>query len=186
MDETKRRIAAATWDLHRTVGPAETTISAIAERAGVQRLTVYRHFPDEVSLFRACAQHELTVNPLPDPRRWVPIADPAERLRTALTELYAYYRRSEAMTANLLRDVPRMPALEQVFSENVPPFVEEAMRTLRSAWSSSQAPDTLRTAALGHALDFNTWRSLVRGQGLSDDEAAALMAAFVCCADADA
>jgi hypothetical protein len=89
------------------------------------------------------------------------------------------------MTANLLRDAPRMPPLEQVFSENVPPFFEDAMRTLHSAWRSSQATDKLRTAALGHALDFNTWRSLVRGQGLSDDEAAALMAAFVCCAAID-
>lgn len=186
MDETKRRIAAATWDLHRTVGPAETTISAIAERAGVQRLTVYRHFPDEVSLFRACARHDLTVNPLPDPERWAAVADPAERLRAALAELYAYYRRSEAMTANLLRDVPRMPALAAVFNENIPPFLEVAMQTLLSAWSAAPEQDRLRIAALGHALDFNTWRSLARGQGLSDDEAVTVMVALVCCAAADA
>ncbi|MGD9895367.1 MAG: TetR/AcrR family transcriptional regulator [Dehalococcoidia bacterium] len=184
MDETKRRIAAATWELHRTVGPAETTISAIAERAGVQRLTVYRHFPDEISLFRACGQHELSVNPLPDPERWVAIADPAERLRTALAELYAHYRRSETMTANLLRDVPRMPALEEVFNENIPPFFEEATRNLLSAWSAARGQDRLRTAALGHALDFNTWRSLARVQGLADDAAVTLMVALVCCAAA--
>src|SRR3954454_19384323 len=79
-DETRRRITEATVELHRTVGAARTTISAIAEKAGVERLTVYRHFPDEGSLFDACSAHWIEANPLPDPAAWAAIADPDERL----------------------------------------------------------------------------------------------------------
>ena len=110
-DETHRRIAAATSELHAEIGPAATTISAIAERAGVERLTVYRHFPDEIELFRACQRHFLAEHPYPDPRAWAEIADPIARLRRALDDLYVRYRETEAMTANILRDAPSMPAL---------------------------------------------------------------------------
>src|SRR3954465_951907 len=96
-EETRRRITAATVELHREVGPARTTISAIAERAGVERLTVYRHFPDERSMFEACTTHYASEVPQPDPAKWAGIEEPAERLRAALLAFYDYYRRAEQM-----------------------------------------------------------------------------------------
>src|SRR5919107_5906511 len=93
--ETRQRILEAMVDLHREVGPARTTISAIAERAGVERLTVYRHFPDERSMFEACTTHYATEVPQPDPASWADIDDPAERLRAVLLNFYDYYRRAE-------------------------------------------------------------------------------------------
>ena len=181
MAETRRRIAAATWDLHRTVGPARTTISAIAKQAGVQRLTVYQHFPDELSLFRACQAHEFATNPPPDPARWALVPDPEARLRVALTDLYAYYGRSEPILANVQRDAPALPALQRVVAEERAGFQETALRILLEGWPDRDERQTLRRAALGHALAFQTWRSLVRDHGLSDDQAASLMVALVRC-----
>ena len=111
-DETRRRITEATVDLHGTVGPARTTVSAIAERAGVQRATVYRHFPDEESLFGACSAHWLAANPLPDLAEWAEIADPDERLRVGLGELYAWFDRGEYMLEKTTRDAAVVPAMQ--------------------------------------------------------------------------
>src|SRR5262249_20410852 len=110
-DETRRRITEAAVDLHGTVGPARTTVSAVAERAGVQRATVYRHFPDEESLFGACSAHWLAANPLPDLATWSSIADPDERLRVALGELYAWFDRGEYMLEKTTRDAALVPAM---------------------------------------------------------------------------
>src|SRR3954468_2933551 len=96
--ETRRRIVEATVQLHQEVGPAKTTISEVAERAGVQRLTVYNHFPDERALLGACSAHWVEHNPPPDPTEWVAIDDPDERMRTALSELYGFYEATEDMT----------------------------------------------------------------------------------------
>src|SRR4028118_2284302 len=103
-EETRLRIARATLELHETVGPALTTRSAIAERAGVTRPTVYSHFPDDLSLGKACSSLDLSENPLPDPGPWQEISDPEERLRSALTDLYSYFRRRGQLWANVLRD----------------------------------------------------------------------------------
>ncbi len=103
-EETRLRIARATLELHEILGPALTTRSAIAERAGVTRPTVYSHFPDDLTLGKACSSLELSDNPLPDPGRWEEIADPEERMRAALGDLYAYFRRREGLWANILRD----------------------------------------------------------------------------------
>src|SRR2546423_4242678 len=92
VSETRQRIVEATVELHTELGPARTTISAIAERAGVQRLTVYRHFPDERALFEACSGHWAAENPAPDPATWAAVDDPEERRRIALIEIYAFYR----------------------------------------------------------------------------------------------
>ena len=181
MAETRRRIAAATWELHRTVGPARTTISAIAKQAGVQRLTVYQHFPDELSLFRACQAHEFAANPRPDPTTWARIADPEERLPVALRDLYAYYGRSEPILANVQRDAPALPALQRVVAEGRAGFQETVLRILLEGWQDRDARQTLRRAAIGHALAFQTWRSLVRDHGLRDDQAVSLMVALVRC-----
>src|SRR4051794_39975816 len=111
-EETHRRITEATVELHRTVGASRTTIKAIAERAGVERLTVYRHFPDEASLFAACAAHWIAAHPPPDPSAWAAMGDPGRRLRVALGELYAWYDANERMLANNLRDAAALPELD--------------------------------------------------------------------------
>ena len=113
--ETRQRITESTAELHGTLGPSRTTISAIAEHAGVRRSTVYRHFPDEASLFRACTGHWMAQNPLPDLDAWEAIEDPNERLATALGEMYARYRRTERMMDNLLRDETTMPIIKELF-----------------------------------------------------------------------
>src|SRR5919202_659578 len=135
-EETRRRIAAATAALQEEVGPARTTTSAIAARGGVERLTVYRHFPEERELLRACQQHYLAAHPPPDPAPWGEIADPTERLRTALRALYAYYRATEAMTANVLRDLHAVPALAEVVAD-LPRFYAAIRELLAAGWAVS-------------------------------------------------
>ena len=172
--ETRRRIVEATVGLHETVGPARTTISAIAEVAQVQRLTVYRHFADERALFQACSAHWAAENPLPDPSEWAAVADPIERLRVALREIYAFFRATEGMTANLLRDLPDSAALQ----ETAAPFLQywETVRlALDRGWTTRGHRRALTRAVIGHAVEFDTWRSLVRRQGLDDLAAAGLM-----------
>lgn len=174
--ETRRRITAATVELHSTVGPARTTVSAIAQRAGVQRATVYRHFPSEADLFAACAAHWVAAHPYPAPDGWPAIADPRKRTRTALGELYAYYRKSAPMLANVRRDAQLLPALAQAAagSERYFAAVEEI---LARGWEGDM---TRRRAALALALDFGTWQSL--SARLPDADAAAVMTRMVGCA----
>jgi AcrR family transcriptional regulator len=180
VEETRRRIVEAAIELHKTVGPAHTSVSAIAEQAGVQRQTYYRHFPDERSLFEACSGLYMTRNPLPDPQSWLAIADPHERLRHGLAELYAYYAANEPMLAGVVRDAE----VDALTREMVGVFVAPAMGELRNALaagleSETSAPHLL--AALDLALDFNTWRLLVRRSGLSAEEAAGLALAVLRC-----
>jgi AcrR family transcriptional regulator len=174
LTETRERIVEATVELHDSLGPARTTISAIAERAGVQRLTVYRHFPDERTLFQACSGHWAAQNPTPDPASWAALDDPEVRLRTALTAIYAFYRRTEGMTGNLLRDLPELPVLQEVAA----PFIEywQSVRdVLEQGWKTRGHKRRLLRAVIGHAVAFETWRSLARQEGLEDDDAAETM-----------
>jgi AcrR family transcriptional regulator len=171
---TRKRIVEATVELHDSLGPARTTISAIAERAGVQRLTVYRHFPDERTLFHACSSHWTGQNPKPDPSTWVAIADPEERLQTALTAIYAFYRETEGMTGNLLRDLPDSPVLQEVAAPLVD-YWQTVREVLDRGWKTRGHKRTLLRAAIGHAIAFETWRSLTRREGLDDDLAAETM-----------
>ncbi len=113
-EETRRRIVEATVELHETIGGVDTTIGAIAERAGVERATVYRHFPDERSLFTACTSHYLERNPPPDPEQWRSIEDWETRLGVALAEIYSYHRRTEKMNALAAIDLPKLPVLQEV------------------------------------------------------------------------
>jgi AcrR family transcriptional regulator len=181
--ETRLRIVRATVELHETVGPALTTRSAIAERAGVSRPTVYSHFPDELSLGKACSTLDLSENPLPDPEPWEEIADPESRLRVALSELYYYFRRREGLLANILRD-QEMPHLR----DN--PDVREIMRPIVEHWERMQRAlivgwkthnSRLLLGAIGLALDFQSWRTMVRKQDMTDEQAVELMVRMVLC-----
>lgn len=178
MDQTRRRIIEAADRLHGTVGFVNATISAVAEAAGVERLTVYRHFPDERALVSACAVNFFTHRPLPDPAPWRRIRDPEDRLRTALMEIYAWYGANEGNLANFFRDAPLKPFLYELGAPMVGYF--SRVRDLLSAGRGARGRRRARLlAAIGHALDFATWRSLVRQQGISDGEAVELMIRLV-------
>ena len=176
--ETRQRIVEAAVELHGTLGPAQTTISAIAERAAVQRLTVYRHFPDERSLLHACSSHARALMPAPDAEAWRAILDPERRLRTALGELYPYFRRAEPFWANVLRDADLSPIVKEMAAKRRWGYLAVARDTLVAGW---RRPSARLTAALGHAVDFRAWESLARRQGLNDAQAADLMTTFVQC-----
>src|SRR5688572_7169508 len=172
--ETRQRIVEAMVALHREVGPARTTISAIAERAGVERLTVYRHFPDETAMFQACTAHYATEVPGPDPAAWADIEEPAERLRAALLAFYDYYRRAEDVLTHAARDLPQLPALAAVLRPREE-FVREIREGLLDGWGVERTARTRLAPAIAHALRFETWRSLARAEELGDAEAADLM-----------
>ena len=172
--------------MHESVGPSRTTISAVAERAGVQRQTFYRHFPDELSLFRACSSLDLSENPPPDPDLWAPIVDPEERLRVALAELYAYFRRRERILANVLRDAEGEAEVNANVREVLKPMAARWERMREVLCVGWEVPDgasekKLLGATIGVALDFQTWRTMVREQSLSDEEAIEVMARMVRC-----
>lgn len=176
-EETRRRITQAAVDLHGSVGPARTTISAVAERAGVQRGTVYRHFPDEDALFAACSSHWMAGHPLPDPTAWAAVGDPDARVRAALGDMYAWYAGGEQMLERTTRDVALVPALRpsmKAFAAWFGPAADVVVGR------PADDPHTARTrAAVLHALAFGTWRSLVREQGLTTADAIGLMAGLV-------
>jgi len=162
--------------LHGTIGPARTTVSAIADEAGVQRATVYRHFPDDQSLFDACTAHFYGLHPRPDLARWTSVADPDERLRRALADLYAWYGEIEEMLSNTTRDAAHVPGPTRERFLSYFPAVREALTHGRRERGRSRGRVD---AAIGHAIAFGTWRSLVREQGLDDAEAVGLMMGMV-------
>ena len=176
--ETRLRITESAVALHGTLGPSRTSMSAIAEHAGVRRSTLYRHFPDERAIFDACSAHWSAANPPPDLAAWAAVTDPDERLRAALGELYVYYGRTEGMYENLLRD----EAVVDVVRERLAAFhgyLGAARDVLVAGRRSRGRAAVAMRAAIGHALAFPTWRSLVREQGLGDDEAVKLVSRLV-------
>jgi AcrR family transcriptional regulator len=175
--ETRRRITEAAIDLHGTVGPSRTTMSAVAERAGVERRTLYRHFPTEADLFAACSTHYFAANPWPDLREWRAIRDPRQRLERALDELYAYYEHTEPMLTNVLRDAELVDSARDAV---VPlrAYLEEAAKVLTIGRPARGRRRELLTGALRHALDFPTWRSL-SSNGIGRSDAAKLTTALV-------
>src|SRR5262245_14593656 len=175
--ETRQRIVEATVELHTTLGPKHTTVAAIAERAGVERPTFYRHFPAMSDLFGACSSYGWATNPPPDPEPWLVINDPEVRLRDGLLQLYAYYERNEHGMWVILRDLDDMPELRPFASHRIA-HRKRACQVLVSAWPDRGGQQKLLAAAIGHAVDFFTWRSL-RRQGLSNNEAAELMVKLV-------
>ena len=169
--QTRRRIVEATVELHRTQGPANTTISEIAQRAGVNRLTVYNHFPDITDLLKACSRSWTEQHPAPDPGPWAQISDPQERLRTALTELYGFYARTEPMRGNVLRDAETMPELAALLEGSVVPYLRAVRDLLAEGWETSEDRRRRLLATIKLAIDFHTWRSLERESGLGREEA---------------
>ncbi|MCU1472902.1 TetR/AcrR family transcriptional regulator [Amnibacterium sp.] len=171
VDETRQRIVGAAVTLHGTVGPARTTIAAIAEVAGVTRVTVYRHFPDEEALYGACSAHWLSRQQVPDPSAWADIEQPLERLRFGLLDLYRFYRDGSGMLTGIYRDWDALPAGQrQGLGEQNLSF----RRALREPFVAASAPGVL-DAVIGHAVSFWTWHSLNLDNGLSNEEAVTLM-----------
>ncbi len=177
-DLTRRRITESAVELHEELGPARTSISAIAERAGVRRSTVYRHFPNEDVLFDACSSHWRVANPPPDPGTWEGIEDPAERTERALRELYAFYGRTQAMYSSLLRDEPLVPPVQRRLQDfyGYLRVIENGLMAGRGR--RGRAARRTR-AAIGHALAFTTWHSLTHEQGLGNEDALPLMCTLV-------
>lgn len=164
--QTRQRIVEAAIELHQTLGPAHTTLSDVARGAGIQRHTLYRHFPDERALLRACSSHYTQANPMPDPEPWLAISDPVERLRRGLTELYAFYERNEPMTRSVLRDAETHELTRQIVATSRGPERQRIHDTLATGVRGRR-----RLALLQLALAFPTWRTLVRDAGLSNSQA---------------
>ena len=173
---TQRRIIEATVELHRTVGPAATRITDVAKKAGVQRVTVYNHFPDEESLLASCSSHWRSLHPSPDLAAWAEIRDHGERLRVGLEELYAWYRETEPMTANVLRDAELIPALNKLIQNGLQNYLAAARRTLGARPGLRGRRRDRVDGAVQVVADFHTWRALSH---LGDAGAAELAARFV-------
>jgi AcrR family transcriptional regulator len=174
-EETRSRIVEAAIELHQTIGPAATTFSDIAERARVGRVTVYRHFPDELALAGACSGLYFERNPAPEPSEWNEIADPNERLRTALGEVYGYHRATEAMMTHVLADARDHPMVQ--------PYHEHwrrAAEVLACGWRARGRRRVLLEAGIALALSFDTWRTLVGERGLSQEQAVEVAARLAC------
>lgn len=176
-DETRLRIVEATMHLHEEVGARATTISAIAERAGVQRLTVYRHFPDETAVFQACTAHWLTLNPPPEAAAWQHLAAPRQRAAAALAAFFAYYGHTRRMWASSHRDVDKVPALQDpmaAFSAHVAGIAD----ALAAGFGATGPASARMQATLRHALTYPLWEAL-EGQQLDDEEKLALALAWL-------
>lgn len=179
--QTRLRITESAVELHGSLGPAQTTMSAVAEHAGVRRSTLYRHFPDERALFGACSAHWAMENPPPDISLWEKVEDPAERLARALGEMYGYYRRSGVMIDKLLRDEGAVPVVAEKFAA-YHQFLAIAAEILNRGRGLRGNAAKRTRAAIGHALAFRTWQDLTEAQGLDDEGAADLMSRLVAAA----
>jgi AcrR family transcriptional regulator len=175
-EETRRRIVEAAVELHTKLGPSQTSVKAIAERAGVTRPTVYAHFPDSRAMLEACSGHVAETVPPPDPDAWGSIPDPGERLETALGDLYAYYESLATLLEKVERDAPVMPIVAEMNSYRVR-YLQEIGDALAGTWQARGKAKTRLRRAIGHAVEFGTWRSLTR-QGGGNEEAARLMVAL--------
>lgn len=174
-DETRQKIVVAAMELHEEIGPRATSISAIAERAGVQRLTVYRHFPTEDDVLMACSSHWMSLHPPPGPEAWAAEADARVRARKALSAFYAYFSGTRTMLARVHDDAGAMPALQKPMSGLL-----EHLSAVAGELSTALDPKPSRalTATLTHALAFTTWADLER-LGLDDMEKTGLALSWI-------
>lgn len=177
-EETRRRITEAVMELHSTVGPARTTVTDVAALAGVSRMTVYNHFPTDSDLIEACSTHWAALNPSPDPSDWSAVQDPRTRMILALGELYRFYRRTEDMLGNVLRDAPLVPPLGDVMESRWSPYLDRVVDALSRGWDMPTSSRRDFRALVRVAVDFATWKTLV-GTGMEDAGAAALAARMV-------
>jgi len=175
--DTRRRIVEAAVALHGSVGPALTTFSMVAERAGVQRHTLYAHFPDERSLNLACSGLAMERDPMPDADPWRAIEDSKERRRTGLLAIYRWYERNEALTACVLRDAEYHPLTREIAALRVGPYMAAYLDVLGAKLGARQR------AVLQLGLSFFTWRTLVREGGLKPTAAVEAMAQAIDCAN---
>jgi AcrR family transcriptional regulator len=183
MAETRLRITEAAIELHGSVGPSRTTLSAVADQAGVERRTLYRHFPTEADLFAACSTHYFSANPWPDLGNWRGISDPQQRLERALDELYAYYERTEPMLSNVLRDAELVDSARDAVSP-LHAYLNEAAESLTIGRQARGRRRQRLTGVLRHVLAFSTWHSLSTN-GIGRADAATLVTALVEAADGD-
>ena len=175
VDETRARIVAATVHLHGTVGPANTTVSAIAETAGVTRVTVYRHFPDEDALFAACTSHWAAQQRMPDVVGWREIPAPQDRAKAALTDLYRFFEQAQPMLTLTNRDRDVLPNFVRARNQQTS---QTQIDALLQAWPPRQRTKR-RRALIGHAMSFATWRSLCVDQALPQRDAVVAMTRLV-------
>ena len=177
MAKTHQRITEAAIELHGTVGPSRTTLSAVAKRAGVERRTLYRHFPTDADLFAACSSHYFAANPWPDLDAWRAMRDPQQRLERALDELYAYYERTAPMFSNVLRDAELVDFARDAVAP-LQAYLDEAAEALTRGRPARGRKRQLHKRALRHALAFSTWHSLTTN-GIGRSDAAKLITALV-------
>ena len=174
--ETRQRITQAAVELHQKHGPLHTSITAIAQRAGVERLTVYRHFPDEASLHQACQQHFFAAHELPNLALWQKISTFPNRLEVGLADLYEYWDQTHEMFSSVLRDHEIDPDRS---GAGVVTFMSHARDALLEGQDVSSHGGQILRAVVGHAVHFYTWRSLVKDQGLSKTDAVQLMCEMI-------
>jgi AcrR family transcriptional regulator len=174
--ETRARIVEAIMRLHGEVGPRNTTVSAIAARAGVERLTVYRHFQDEAAMFTACSRRYLELNPPPDPSAWAGEIDPARRTRRALADLFAFFGRTSPMFEKIYRDVGEYVSLKKIMDQ-FDAYLRSLADDLANGWPRNKAA-TRRRVILRHATKFATWQSL-EAEGVTNEEKIELMIAWL-------
>lgn len=174
--DTRRRITEAAVALHLEVGPAATQVSEVARRAGVQRVTVYNHFPDDASLLAACSAHWRAQHPAPDPARWLAIGDAGGRVRAALRDLYAWYRETAPMTGNVLRDAHTDPALHRVIEGGLLRYLDRIPRIVSEPFRGRGSRKERIVLAARAAVDFHFWHAL---ESLGDEGAAELGAGLV-------
>jgi AcrR family transcriptional regulator len=168
--KTRRRIVEAAVELHGSIGPALTTISMVAERAGVQRHTFYAHFPDERSLSLACSGLVFERDPLPDAEPWRTIENPRERLRVGLRAIYDWYERNANLAACVLRDGEYHTLTREITELRMGALMAAYREVLGAKLNAKQR------ALLRLALSFFTWRTLARESGLKQSAAVAVIA----------
>jgi AcrR family transcriptional regulator len=176
-DETRERIVEAAVALHEQLGPANTSIKAIAEKAGVQRLTVYRHFPDDTSLFQACTSHYFGQHPPPDMGDWAQIEDASERSRAALLAFYRYYRSTEEMFSVAYRDIEKVEAIQAPMGQ-FEVYIDQVRDDLVASWKVKSKNKKSLALTLRHCLRFSTWVSL-KNENLSDKKITELVMSWI-------
>jgi AcrR family transcriptional regulator len=173
-EQTRDKIVDAAMALHEEIGPRATSISAIAERAGVQRLTVYRHFKDDVAIFQACSSRWFELNPPPDPALWQELAPALQRTEDALRNIYTYYAANARMLNRVYSDAADVPALQEVMV-GFKSYLDQIGNDLLKAWQPESKKRNDVTVLINHALQFPTWESFSQ-EKMKDKRIAEVMA----------